>query len=64
MTAVSISNRAPSIVGGEPAFPDGLPLMRPTLPDLAKLERNLGTILESGILTNGPTVENARGARG
>jgi dTDP-4-amino-4,6-dideoxygalactose transaminase len=56
MTAVSVSNRAPSIVGGEPAFPDGLPLMRPTLPDLAKLERNLGIILESGILTNGPTV--------
>ncbi|QNN55119.1 DegT/DnrJ/EryC1/StrS family aminotransferase [Nocardioides mesophilus] len=30
--------------------------MRPTLPDLPALERRLGQILESGLLTSGPTV--------
>jgi dTDP-4-amino-4,6-dideoxygalactose transaminase len=55
MTSIS-SIQAPAVVGGEPAFATGLPLMRPTLPDVAALERHLGRILESGILTNGPTV--------
>lgn len=39
-----------------PAFPDGLALNRPTLPDLPRLVARLGDILESGQLTNGRTV--------
>jgi dTDP-4-amino-4,6-dideoxygalactose transaminase len=56
MTVVSTSHDLPAVAGGRLAFPEGLPLMRPTLPDLARLERRLGGILSSGILTNGPTV--------
>lgn len=46
----------PALLGGRPAFPDGLALMRPTLENLPELERRLGRVLESGTLTNGPTV--------
>lgn len=46
----------PGILGGEPAFPDGLPLVRPTIDDVPKLARRLEAILESGLLTNGATV--------
>lgn len=46
----------PAMLGGEAAFPEGLPLMRPTLPDLPRLERRLGAVLQSGVLTNGPAV--------
>ncbi len=46
----------PAVLGGPPAFPDGLPLVRPTLPDSEPLARRLRDVLDSGILTNGPTV--------
>lgn len=46
----------PAAAGGPPAFPDGLPLMRPTLRDLPVLQRRLAEILSSGQLTNGATV--------
>lgn len=46
----------PALAGGVPAFPEGLALNRPTLPDLPSLMKRLGDILESGHLTNGPTV--------
>lgn len=46
----------PAVLGGEPAFPDGLPLVRPTVPEVPALTRRLQAILESGTLTNGPTV--------
>ena len=46
----------PAVLGGEPRFPEGLPLVRPTLPDTGPLARRLQAILDSGILTNGPTV--------
>ncbi|HET7325917.1 MAG TPA: DegT/DnrJ/EryC1/StrS family aminotransferase [Nocardioidaceae bacterium] len=58
MTIVSTTPAAPAIVGGSPAFPTGLALMRPTLPDLPALERKLSSILASGCLTNGPTVKD------
>jgi dTDP-4-amino-4,6-dideoxygalactose transaminase len=46
----------PAALGGAPAFPDGLPLVRPTVPDRDALVAHLGRILDSGHLTNGPTV--------
>ncbi|MGY1739557.1 MULTISPECIES: DegT/DnrJ/EryC1/StrS family aminotransferase [unclassified Blastococcus] len=46
----------PAAVGGTPAFPDGLPLVRPTIPDVPALTRRLGDVLASGMLTNGPLV--------
>lgn len=45
-----------TLLGGSPAFPAGLPLVRPTIPDIPGLSRRIRAILESGILTNGPTV--------
>lgn len=47
---------APAILGGNPAFPDGLPLVRPTLPDSSGLARSLQAVIDSGTLTNGPAV--------
>jgi dTDP-4-amino-4,6-dideoxygalactose transaminase len=46
----------PAIHGGSPAFPEGLPFMRPSVPDEAAVLGRLKTILASGVLTNGPFV--------
>ena len=46
----------PAVLGGPQAFPDGLPLVRPSLPDTPALASRLQAILDSGRLTNGPTV--------
>ncbi|HEX2030303.1 MAG TPA: DegT/DnrJ/EryC1/StrS family aminotransferase [Actinomycetota bacterium] len=46
----------PVTVGGRPAFPDGLPLVRPSIPDAGALAEDLRAILESRVLTNGPFV--------
>jgi dTDP-4-amino-4,6-dideoxygalactose transaminase len=46
----------PALLGGPKAFPEGLPLVRPSIPDAAGLSRRLQAILESGMLTNGQTV--------
>ena len=46
----------PVTVGGQPAFPDGLPLVRPSVPDPDALAEDLRAILESRVLTNGPFV--------
>lgn len=56
ITAPSTRDRRPAALGGAPAFPDGLPLVRPALPDTPALARRLEAILASGQLTNGPTV--------
>lgn len=48
----------PAVLGGTSAFPEGLPLVRPTLPDHGPVLRSFGEILDSGILTNGPTVRS------
>ncbi len=48
--------RLPAALGGSPAFPDRLPLVRPTLDDVPGLARRLEAILQSGLLTNGATV--------
>ena len=45
-----------AVLGGSPAFPEGLPLVRPTIPDIPRLSARIQAILESGLLTNGLTV--------
>jgi dTDP-4-amino-4,6-dideoxygalactose transaminase len=46
----------PAIMGGSPAFPEGLPFMRPSVPDEEAVLPRLRTILATGMLTNGPFV--------
>ena len=46
----------PAALGGPQAFPEGLPLVRPFLPDTTALAARLRSILDTGQLTNGPTV--------
>lgn len=48
--------RYPAILGGDPTFPEGLPLARPMLQDVPGIARALQAALDSGMLTNGPTV--------
>lgn len=51
-----MSAHLPAALGGSPRFPDGLPLVRPTIPDIPGLVERLQAILESGLLTNNRTV--------
>ena len=46
----------PALLGGAPIFPERLPLVRPTIPDMPSLVRRLDQILRSGMLTNGEVV--------
>lgn len=55
MTADQASS-LPAALGGTPAFPEGLPLTVLSVPDREGLLRRLGAVLDSGRLTNGPTV--------
>jgi dTDP-4-amino-4,6-dideoxygalactose transaminase len=59
-TSVDTSD-APAIQGGPPAFPDGLPYMRPSVPDEEAVLGMLKTIMRSGMLTNGPFVRELEG---
>jgi dTDP-4-amino-4,6-dideoxygalactose transaminase len=56
MTTMRSTRSLPALAGGDVAFPEGLALTRPTLPDLPCLTDRLNRILESGQLTNGQTV--------
>lgn len=56
MSIVGSVALTPAVLGGSPAFPDGLPLVRPHLPDRDATLRELDAVLASGILTNGPRV--------
>jgi dTDP-4-amino-4,6-dideoxygalactose transaminase len=51
-----MSDSKPAALGGTPAFPEGLSLVRPTIPDIPGVAVRLQRVLESGYLTNGPTV--------
>lgn len=44
------------MLGGRPAFPDRLPLVRPTIPEPEALTDELRAVLDSGLLTNGAAV--------
>jgi dTDP-4-amino-4,6-dideoxygalactose transaminase len=46
----------PAVRGGRPLFPEGLPLARPSVPDVDNLVEELRDVLTSGVLTNGPRV--------
>jgi len=46
-----------AVLGGDPAFPGVLPLTRVVVPDRDRLRRRLDSILDSGMLTSGPTVK-------
>ena len=45
-----------AVLGGGPQFPDGLPLTRVVIPNREQLLRRLDGIIDSGMLTSGPTV--------
>lgn len=51
-----MTDATPAALGGDPLFPAGLPLVRPTLTDVPGLVGHLERVLSSGLLTNGPTV--------
>ena len=46
----------PAAHGGQPLFPDGLPLARPSVADPESVATATRAILASGVLTNGPFV--------
>lgn len=48
--------RQPAVLGGTPAFPDGLPFARPYTPPLEAVTARLAPSYDQGMLTNGPLV--------
>ncbi|HEX9890462.1 MAG TPA: DegT/DnrJ/EryC1/StrS family aminotransferase [Actinomycetota bacterium] len=46
----------PAILGGRPAFPEGLPLARPSVPDIEAVVEDVRAILPTGMFTNGKYV--------
>ncbi|HXF56084.1 MAG TPA: DegT/DnrJ/EryC1/StrS family aminotransferase [Actinomycetota bacterium] len=46
----------PAILGGTPAFPEGLAFARPSSPDPELVAEDVRGILRTGVLTNGPLV--------
>ena len=59
-----MSNQSPelAILGGSPAFADGLPFVRPPLPPLEAVFERLADSYDRGILTNGPLVRELEAA--
>jgi dTDP-4-amino-4,6-dideoxygalactose transaminase len=55
-TADASISGLPAAAGGEPAFSERLPLVRPTVPDAARISSDFEAIFASRVLTNGPTV--------
>jgi dTDP-4-amino-4,6-dideoxygalactose transaminase len=47
---------SPALLGGQPAFPDGLPFFRPATPPLERVTARLAPSYERGMLTNGQLV--------
>ncbi|HEX6567776.1 MAG TPA: DegT/DnrJ/EryC1/StrS family aminotransferase [Acidimicrobiales bacterium] len=47
---------APALLGGQPAFPDGLPFFRPATPPLDRVVARLAPSYDRGMLTNGTLV--------
>jgi dTDP-4-amino-4,6-dideoxygalactose transaminase len=56
MTTGLPGNHRPAAGGGQPLFPDGLPLARPEVADPGSVASAAAEILASGVLTNGPYV--------
>lgn len=51
-----------ALLGGRPAFPDGLPFARPAVPPLDRVAARLAPSYERGQLTNGPLVAELEAA--
>lgn len=51
-----MSAHRPAVLGGRPAFPEGLRLLRPSLPAFETVRPELERAFASGILTKGPTL--------
>jgi dTDP-4-amino-4,6-dideoxygalactose transaminase len=49
-------SEALAVLGGDPHFPTGLPLTQVVVPDRERLRQRFEQILDSGMLTAGPTV--------
>jgi dTDP-4-amino-4,6-dideoxygalactose transaminase len=56
MTTGSPGTDRPAADGGQPLFPEGLPLARPEVADPGSVASAANEILASGVLTNGPYV--------
>jgi dTDP-4-amino-4,6-dideoxygalactose transaminase len=56
MTTGLPGNHRPAADGGQPLFPDGLPLARPEVANPGSVASAAAEILASGVLTNGPYV--------
>jgi len=52
-----VSEKRPAILGGPAAFPDGLRLLRPTLPDYDAVGPRWKESFSTGALTKGPALE-------
>jgi dTDP-4-amino-4,6-dideoxygalactose transaminase len=50
-----VTDRDPAVLGGSPAFPDGLRLLRPSLPSPAEVLPRIEAAFASGTLTKGAT---------
>jgi dTDP-4-amino-4,6-dideoxygalactose transaminase len=53
---------SPALLGGQPAFPDGLPFFRPATPPLERVAARLAPSYERGMLTNGQLVRQFEAA--
>jgi dTDP-4-amino-4,6-dideoxygalactose transaminase len=62
MTMALPGHDRPAVHGGQPIFPEGLPLARPEVADPASVARATTQILASGVLTNGPYVRRLEAA--
>ncbi|MFO7280755.1 MAG: DegT/DnrJ/EryC1/StrS family aminotransferase [Thermoanaerobacterales bacterium] len=51
-----------ALLGGQPAFPEGLPFFRPATPPLERVTARLAPSYERGVLTNGPLVRELEAA--
>jgi dTDP-4-amino-4,6-dideoxygalactose transaminase len=47
----------PAMAGGRPAFPEGVPFVRPSVPDIERVLADMTVVLSGGTLTNGPFVQ-------
>lgn len=56
MTSQQMLSGPPAVLGGQPAFPERLALVRPSIGDPAGIAATAEKILRSGVLTNGPYV--------
>ena len=53
-----MTDRNPAVLGGSPAFPDGLRLLRPSLPAAADVLPGIETAFASGMLTKGAALRD------